>query len=514
MANRKKKKGWIVTLIVLAVVAAGAFFGIRALKNKAMETAALLMPSEQTITVGRGTVKKEVSASGTLAAADEMAVELPDGLKIESIHVKVGDSVKAGDPLVTIDADSVAAQFIYSTRSMTEADNRLTTRGEKETVTAPCKARVKLLYAIEGDGVREIMETNGALAILSSDGYMAVTLNDAKGLKAGDSVLVEWAAGSDDTGLKRTWEAGKVKGRVEHVYQSGACHIVFADSHAPYLAEGTVTKDGAVIGTAIMEINKPVSAYGYGGVIDKINCHIDESVQNGRAIYKLREAPPTTGFELRYGEMKAVSKVYDALYKLYTDPVLYAPCDGVVTELAVNKIEKTGKAEKADKLSRAVMLAVGGNTLFTAEVNELDILSLSLGQAAEVTFDALPDETFEAVVTRISAAPVKKEGSALSYVAELTIADPGRLLSGMKGTANVTSAIAENAIIILADAIKENENGEYVTVVTASGEHVDTPIVTGISDGISVEILSGLNEGDTVAFETAGFDMMSMMMAY
>lgn len=514
MAAKKRKKTWIIVVIVLAALAVGAFFGIRALKNRAARTAELMMPSERTYVVERGTVEKSISASGTLTAADEKVVELPDGLKVAEINVKVGDAVKAGDPLVTLDPDSIAAQFVYETRQLVAADNRLTTRGENDTVLSPCKARVKLLYAVEGDEVRAVMDRHQALAVLSTDGYMAVTLTDAKGLAAGDKVTVEWAAGSDDTGLARTWEAGTAKGTVEHIGADGSCRIVFADSHAPYLAEGTVTKDGTALGTALLTVNKPVNVYGYGGIIDKVECHIDESVSNGKIIYKLREAPATTGFELRYGERKALTKIYDALYALYSDPHLVAPCDGVVSEIAVSEATPTGGTDRADKLSKAVTLAVGGNTLFVSEVNELDILTLSLGQSASVTFDAMPDETFYAVVSRISATPVKSEGSALNYVAELSITNPGRLLAGMKGTASVVSEIAENALMIPVEAIGENANGEFVTVVSADGTRTDTPIVTSVSDGLYAAVVSGLNEGDTIVYKVAGLDIISMMMMY
>ena len=83
----------------------------------------------------------------------------------------------------------------------------------------------------------------------------------------------------------------------------------------------------------------------------------------------------------------------------------------------------------------------------------------------------------------------------------------------MNASVVVTVSSSENCLMIPEAAL--NEKGRNVTVYTsydeATGEYGgETEVTTGVSDGTSVEILSGLSEGDTVYYsytekESSGF---------
>lgn len=146
-------------------------------------------------------------------------------------------------------------------------------------------------------------------------------------------------------------------------------------------------------------------------------------------------------------------------------------------------------------------------------VDEQDILNLSRGQQAEVTLDAIDGETFEGTVTSINTISEEATNGVTKYTAEVSIGKTQEMLQGMNASVVVTVSSSENCLMIPEAAL--NENGRSVTVYTnydeSTGEYGgETEVTTGVSDGTSVEILSGLSEGDTVYYsytekENSGF---------
>ena len=99
-----------------------------------------------------------------------------------------------------------------------------------------------------------------------------------------------------------------------------------------------------------------------------------------------------------------------------------------------------------------------------------------------------------------------------------------QMLQGMNASVVVTISSAENCLMIPEAALQEN--GKTTTVYTtydaSTGTYGgETEVTTGVSDGTSVEILSGLSEGDTVYYSYTesssdsfdfGMDMGNMQM--
>ena len=150
----------------------------------------------------------------------------------------------------------------------------------------------------------------------------------------------------------------------------------------------------------------------------------------------------------------------------------------------------------------AFTLGSGDAFKMTVEVDELDVAKVQVGQSAEVTLDAFSGEKFTAEVSRISRIG-KPSGSITVYETDLLLAGDDRLLEGMNGTAVILSDKAENVLLIPLGAVHEDENGSYVNRVTADGSTERVNIEMGLSDGSNAEILSGLNEGDEIAYTPA-----------
>ena len=133
-------------------------------------------------------------------------------------------------------------------------------------------------------------------------------------------------------------------------------------------------------------------------------------------------------------------------------------------------------------------------------IDELDILSVSAGQSAEVTIDALPGRAYTGTVTHVDPNG-KNSGGSTRYTVTITIDREENMLAGMNATAILTVGVTESVLTLPTAAL--SQRGSSTLVYT--GRDAETGALTdpveieiGVSDGQTVQVVSGLSEGDTV----------------
>ena len=132
----------------------------------------------------------------------------------------------------------------------------------------------------------------------------------------------------------------------------------------------------------------------------------------------------------------------------------------------------------------------------TITVDELDILSLNVGDDATVTIDALPGTSFEGKVTKIDKA-ASNNGGNTKFSAEITMPRDEKMLDGMNASSIITVDVKNDVLLIPAEAISEQKDGSYVYLSKDKNDNLTDPvkIKTGWCDGEKAEIVSGLEEG-------------------
>lgn len=134
----------------------------------------------------------------------------------------------------------------------------------------------------------------------------------------------------------------------------------------------------------------------------------------------------------------------------------------------------------------------------TINVDELDIKSVKKGQSVTVTADAVEDKTFTGKVTKVSKVGSTSDGVA-TYPVTIQLSNAADLLPSMSVTATITTAKAENAVLVPVSAIQTKDGESYVTVVTDDNENgTQTKVETGIINDTYAQITSGVSEGDQV----------------
>ncbi len=132
-------------------------------------------------------------------------------------------------------------------------------------------------------------------------------------------------------------------------------------------------------------------------------------------------------------------------------------------------------------------------------VNELDISSLEIGMSADIQIDALYGEKFSATIADISNTGINNGGYS-SFTVKLTLERTENMLEGMNATATMVTATASDVLTLPAEAL--SENGTETVVYTGYDEKKGillnpVTVTVGASDGQTVEIKEGLSDGDT-----------------
>lgn len=163
-----------------------------------------------------------------------------------------------------------------------------------------------------------------------------------------------------------------------------------------------------------------------------------------------------------------------------------------------------GQQSSLYSLDKLTVASVTTQEQMTLEitVDELDITKIRVGQSALVSVDALAGEHFPAVVSQISNSGTNSGGSS-KFTVELTLTKDGDMLPNMNASASITLETIPDALCIPAAALTE-ENGQTI-VYTALDEKTGSPcnpveVTIGAADADFVQILSGLQEGDTVYY--------------
>ena len=175
--------------------------------------------------------------------------------------------------------------------------------------------------------------------------------------------------------------------------------------------------------------------------------------------------------------------------------VICAPENGVVSTIVLpSATEQTAYTVIAS-------LCVGDEKEMVISVDELDIISVSVGQNVDIVMDAIEDRTYPAKVTKVSQIGTASGGVTV-YNVTLTIEGDERLRFGMNGTATIHVEERNNVLLVPLTALNSSRGQSYVWVKSAEASAdepgVRTLMETGLSDETYAQVVSGLNEGDII----------------
>ncbi|MCK4633013.1 MAG: efflux RND transporter periplasmic adaptor subunit, partial [candidate division Zixibacteria bacterium] len=130
-------------------------------------------------------------------------------------------------------------------------------------------------------------------------------------------------------------------------------------------------------------------------------------------------------------------------------------------------------------------------------VDEIDVGKLVEGMTADIEIGALSNQKIEGKLLRISPKAHKEEGSTLFEV-EIEISDVGEIFlrAGYSANADIIITRKTDIILIPERLITMRDSMNFVEVADSLGVITERQIEIGLSDGISIEVTSGLDVGE------------------
>ena len=500
-AFAKKNWKWLVPVVVVA--AAGAVFLIGG-GNKAASgdvTYAETTPVRQD-------VSNSLSGTGTLNPANTYTVKsLVDG-KILTGGFEEGDKVEEGDVLYTIDSSDASTNLEKASIALQQAQRSYDKTVDLQYVRAEVDGTVSSLKVAKGDQVTSGQE----VAVIRDSSKMLLNLlfpaADAASFSVGQSADVV-LDGTFET-LKGTITAitgtdelstGNLLVRTVTIRVNNAGGLTTAQA-ATASINGVSSIASA---TFAYQAERTLTAQA-GGTVSAINVQEGDAVSKGDILIELTGDDLTESIQSASESLRSAEISMQNQQDNMSNYTITSPISGTI-------IEKDAK--QGDALTSGSTLCVIYDLSYlemVINVDELQIGALSVGQKVQLTADAVTDKTYVGTVTRVSMKG-SSSGGTTTYPITIRIDNTDGLRPGMNANAEIVVAEANNALVVPNAAVIR---GGYVLVSKKSPsaanavEDMDAPegyvyvkVETGVSDDSYTEIKSGLQEDDTVAYDTS-----------
>ena len=498
------QKNWKWLVPVAIVVLAGVWW---LLKPKSAKPANVDTSYTEVMPETRD-VSNTLSVTGTLNPANTYSVKSLVSGKVLTGSFEEGDIVEEGTVLYTVDSSDATTKVEQAAITLQQAQRSYDKTVDRQYVRAEVAGVVSSLKVNKGDEVKSGQE----VAVVRDSSKMNLVLEfpaaDAANFSVGQTAEVTLdgtfevlpgtitaVTGTDalSTGnlLTRTVTlsvsnaGGLTTAQAATATVNGVSSIAAANFQ--YQAERTLTAltSGTVTAINVRE----------GGNVNKDDIILTLSGE------ELTESIQSASETLRGAEL-SMQNMQDTMDN-YT---ITSPISGTI-------IEKNAKV--GDALSTGSDLCTIYDLSYlemVINVDELQIGALSVGQKVQLTADAVTDKTYVGTVTRVSMKG-SSSGGTTTYPITIRIDDTDGLRPGMNANAEIGVAEASNALVVPNAAVIR---GGYVLVSKKSPsaanavEDMDAPegyvyvkVETGVSDDSYTEIKSGLQEDDTVAYDTS-----------
>ena len=507
----------------IAVVAAAAVLVAVIVPRKSRSASADLAYTQEKL--GRRDIVNVYDGSGTINAADSYTVKSLVTGTVLTADFELGDSIEKGDVLYTIDISDVENNLASAQLSVEQAQRNYDDIADMQNVRTRISGEVSSFAVAAGDAV----QAGQTVATIRDTSVMLLAV-DFPAAEAQSFVAGQAAQVMPDT----TFEV--LNGTIRSV--SGAdpagdaslmtCTVTIAVPNA-----GSLTTAQAAVAqvNGVSSLNSAHFTYqreetvvaAASGTVSELCVKEGSTVRQDDVILRITGKDLDKQTRNAADSLRAAELQMSSAEKTISHYTIDAPISGTI----VDKKVKAGDKLSANDTAMQNLCTIYDMSYLEMKLNvdELKIRSLEVGQEVDITADAVPGETYKGVISSILVAGTTANGST-SYPVTVRIDNMGELLPGMNATAKITTASVKNVLALPNAALVR---GSYVLVtkdspsaanaetsMTAPDGYVYVKVTTGISDDDYIEVKSGLQEGDTIAYDNSSVsatDFYSNMMA-
>ncbi len=450
-----QKRWWVIVpgVIILLVIGAGAYYRFAYLPRSARTLSAL--PFETSV-ARRGTITLSAIGSGTLQPANQVQLGFGGNTsgKLVTLNVKVSDQVKAGQLLAEIDNSQAKINYQQAQQDLLS----LTSPAAIATAEQDLATAKGTLYT----------DTNSLIYLISPDQYYwqqqvaaaQKTLDDAK------------AAGGSSPTADQQKAIDTAQARLKYFQDSLAgSHIRWLKTYVPTHFTSITRTKNVVTKQVVVPTDAEVAAAQAAMVVDQsavqeAQWYLD--ALNGKDVPADATGANLAALETARLNVQSAKAALDATQ-------IYAPVDGTIMSVSANL---------GDNVSSSAIIVMGdlSKLYVLTYMDETDFQAFQVGNAADIVFNALPDETFKGKVVEVDPALSTSSGSAL--VSGLVQLDPTKtkLLMGMTASVTVIAGQAQDAVLVPITALHQQPGGAYSVMVLKNGKLTPVNVEVGLKD--------------------------------
>ena len=514
---RTHKKRCIAAVVAVAVLA------VMVIPRRSRSASADMAYVRETL--GRRDIVNVYDGSGTINAADSYTVKSLVTGTVLTADFELGDTIQKGDVLYVIDSSDVEGDLESAQLSVSQAQRSYDDAADARNVRTKIGGVVSSFAVAAGDAV----QAGQTVATVRDTSVMLLAV-DFPAAEAQSFAVGQAAQVMPDT----TFEVlnGTIRS-VSGADPSGDASLMTCTVTIAVPNTGSLTTAQAAMAqvNGVSSLNSAHFAYqreetvvaAASGTVSELCVREGSTVRQDDVLLRI------TGKDLDKQAQNAADNLRSAELRMSSAErnISHYTIDAPISGTIVDKKVKAGDKLSANDAAMQNLCTIYDMSYLELKLNvdELKIRSLKVGQEVEITADAVPGETYKGTISSILVAGTTANGST-SYPVTVRIDEMGELLPGMNASAKITTASVKDVLALPNAALVR---GSYVLVtkdspsaanaeasMTAPDGYVYVKVTTGISDDDYIEVKSGLQEGDTIAYDTStvsATDFYSTMMA-
>ncbi len=465
--------------------------------------------------VTTGNVIEQVSVTGKISPIDKADLSFDSGGSISHIYVKVGDKVKKGDLLASLDNGDAVASLASAQAKLDDISRGL--RPEELQVE---KARVATALAARNNNRSSTMDavrTGYVQAQAAVVNYADTFFSNPQTANPIIKIYTQSSSIQVSIGLQRlsvtdTLNAWKTTIDVATSSDSASSLITKANTYLVNIKSfldnlsgivATLSPSGAGLPQTVIDSYAVTMNTALGALNQAITSITvaKTSLEQAQSAYE----QANSDFVLKISgssdqAIRAQKAAVDSLAAVVAKGRIYSPIDGTVTRVDPSE----GEYASPGKSGFAVQSE--GTFKIEAYVPEADIAKIEIGNTAEVTLDAYgSDNIFGAIVIFVDPAETVLDGVPTYKVTLHFVQKDTRIRSGMTANTDILTHEHQGVLSIPSRAIITDDNGiKSVRVLNKDGQTFTVvPVKIGLkgSNG-NTEIVSGLTAGQKVVTYT------------
>jgi HlyD family secretion protein len=432
----------------------------------------------------RETVTRSLPVTGNVAALQTVELSARVSAKVISVAGREGAAVRQGQVVVQQDTTDFQAQLEQAQANLASARANLKS---SEARLAQAETQVKLQRTTSEAGVQDAeQQLKSAQAQLE----LAKRPQRTQEINVAENNVAQAQANYD--------KAKSDRERYDMLVKEGAAAQITLDQYVNQERVAKAALDSAQEQLKIArEGGREASIRNAETAVSRAQWQVRLAKSN-RAQNQVRE-DDVKAARAAVAQAKATIQQNEAAVTLARQSVINAairsPIDGVISE------RLTEPGQQAAPGGAVLRLVALDTVFFEAKVPETDIATIQAGMPVDVKVDAYPGRSFKGKVARIY--PTGSTASR-TFNVRVEIPNGGKLLRPGLFARGQVIAGQWPGIVISKDALVAGDTGFAVFVATPDGKAVRRNIKTGVETDQTVEVLSGVREGEMVVIAGQG----------